>query len=226
MESEIKLLLIIIGIFLLILFINLYSSSPQPQQQQPKVMEGFTMEEKNIIQEMPIQQLVEEKPVLTQDSDSLFEEDDKTLEKKFQNKNQARGTYKKVSYAEGDRQSEFENEEYNEQQSMIKGDLGNKQNYAPFRPSGMKKEDEDIFDSNNYLPQEKNDDWFEVMPEPISVKNRHLINVSRPVGVNTIGTTLKNPSYDIRGTPACPKFVVSPWMQSSIEPDTNIKGLC
>lgn len=39
-------------------------------------------------------------------------------------------------------------------------------------------------------------EWFEVMPEPIKVKN---------------------PSYNIRGTRPCPKFVASPWAQSSIE---------
>ena len=64
------------------------------------------------------------------------------------------------------------------------------------------------------------------MPDAISVKNRHLINISKPIGVNTIGTSLRNPSHDIRGTPSCPKFVISPWLQSSIEPDHNLKGLC
>ena len=64
------------------------------------------------------------------------------------------------------------------------------------------------------------------MPEAISVKNRHLINVTRAVGINTVGTSHKNGSYDLRGNPPCPKFVVSPWLQSSIEPDLNIKGLC
>lgn len=84
----------------------------------------------------------------------------------------------------------------------------------------------EVFKTDELLPQEMNKDWFEVMPDQIKVKNRHLINVTKPIGVNTIGSSLKNPSYDIRGTPACPKFVVSPWMQSSIEPDINIKGLC
>jgi len=82
---------------------------------------------------------------------------------------------------------------------------------------------ENLFNADNYLPQEVNKNWFDVQPEPISVKNRHLINVTRPIGVNTIGTSLKNASRDIRGTPACPKFVVSPFLNSSISPDTNIR---
>ena len=87
---------------------------------------------------------------------------------------------------------------------------------------------DDIFNSQNYLPNKEGqrDDWFEVLPDAISVKNRHLINVSKPIGMNTIGTSLRNASWDIRGTVACPKFVVSPWLQSTIEPDTNLKSLC
>lgn len=84
---------------------------------------------------------------------------------------------------------------------------------------------EDLFDVDKYLPQEVNDDWFDVQPEPISVKNRHLINITRPIGINTIATSLRNSSHDIRGTPPVPKHVVSPWLQSSIEPDTNLKPL-
>ncbi|AYV82067.1 MAG: hypothetical protein Homavirus5_9 [Homavirus sp.] len=91
--------------------------------------------------------------------------------------------------------------------------------------SNQNCEPEDLFDVDKYLPQEVNDDWFEVQPEPISVKNRHLINITKPIGINTIGTSLKNASHDLRGNPACPKTVVSPWLQSSIEPDTNLKPL-
>ena len=94
--------------------------------------------------------------------------------------------------------------------------------------SGMgtsKHSPEDLFKVDKLLPQEVHSDWFEVMPEPIKVKNRHLVNVTRPVGVNTIGTSKKNASYDLRGSPPCPKFVVSPFLNSSIEPDLNIKGL-
>jgi hypothetical protein len=91
--------------------------------------------------------------------------------------------------------------------------------------SNQNCEPEDLFDADKYLPQEVNDDWFEVQQEPISVKNRHLVNITKPIGVDTIGSSKKNMSYDIRGAPANPKFVVAPWLQSSIEPDTNLKPL-
>lgn len=83
---------------------------------------------------------------------------------------------------------------------------------------------EELYDLKNVLPNDYNPDWFEVLDEPISVKNRHLIPVIKNTGVNTIGSSNKNSSYDLRGTVPCPKTVVSPWMQSSIEPDTNLRG--
>lgn len=82
---------------------------------------------------------------------------------------------------------------------------------------------DEIFNVDKLLPQDIREDWFDVMPEPVSVKNRHLVNIVRPIGVNTIGASLRNPSLDFRGSPPCPKFVASPWLNSTIEPDINIK---
>lgn len=78
---------------------------------------------------------------------------------------------------------------------------------------------EDMFDVSNCLPRESNSDWFEVTPEPINVKNKHLINITRPIGINTIGSSYRNPTYDLRGTIPNPKIIKSPWLESSIEPD-------
>jgi len=87
--------------------------------------------------------------------------------------------------------------------------------------------EKDKYNVDNYLPQQKEKDWFETI-ETVDVKNSHLINIYRPIGANTIGTTHKNSTYDWRGTDnaVCPKFVVSPWLQSSIEPDRSMKSLC
>ena len=87
---------------------------------------------------------------------------------------------------------------------------------------GTNKHDVDAF-----LPKEKDDDWFETI-ETVDVKNSHLINTYRPIGANTIGTSHKGAIYDLRGLDkaVCPKFVVSPWLQSSWEPDRSSKSLC
>jgi cytoskeletal protein RodZ len=67
--------------------------------------------------------------------------------------------------------------------------------------------------------------WFED-PTPVRIKNSQIINIYRQVGVNTQGSSRKNASLDLRGAPANPKTVVSPFLNSSIDPDVNIKGLC
>jgi c-di-AMP phosphodiesterase-like protein len=85
---------------------------------------------------------------------------------------------------------------------------------------------DELFNDDKLLPQEVNKDWFETMPDPIKVKNRHLININKPFGTDTIGSSLKNASRDIRGNIPAPKFVVSPFLNSSIEPDLNTKGFC
>ncbi len=99
---------------------------------------------------------------------------------------------------------------------------------APVPHNNDKKEkDNDKFDVNGFMPQEENKDWFETV-DTVKVKNKHLINLYRPIGVNTIGNSHRNSSYDLRGNgdAICPKFVVAPWLQSTIEPDRTQKSLC
>jgi hypothetical protein len=171
---------------------------------------------------------------------------DSALLNKFKSRNQAQGKYKTASYNEDNRdqqESSKWNCYFNSNNNVIGGALASTRGYAPVDESGDKYamfadanpsetcgsnqncNPEDLFDVDKVLPQEVTDDWFTVLPEPISVKNRHLINVTKPIGINTIGTSLKNSSYDIRGAPSCPKSVVSPFLNSSIEPDLNYKPL-
>ena len=84
------------------------------------------------------------------------------------------------------------------------------------------------YQSKDYLPQEVNNTWFEtdLSNAKYDVNNNKLINTDKfAIGINTVGQSLKNPSYDIRGTIPNPKITVSPWMQSTIEPDFNIASL-
>ena len=83
------------------------------------------------------------------------------------------------------------------------------------------------FNAGDLLPREVNQDWFETdfSHAQVGVDDANLVTTDRYiVGVNTVGNSLKNPSYDIRSAPPCPKFVVSPFLNSTIEPDFNIKG--
>ena len=79
------------------------------------------------------------------------------------------------------------------------------------------------------MPKEINNKWFDTdfSQAKYNVNDDKLINTERYViGINTVGQSLKNASYDIRGTVANPKFTVSPWNNSTYEPDFNLKPLC
>lgn len=229
---------ITIGIFIVIgIIILLYIFNKLPIPNEGIVYDNTQSEQVNNL----IDKLTEEE---NEQHSMIADEDviDGATMDKFKWKNQnpsALTNEKRVNYAEGDRGSPTEEWDnfYKTNTDLI--DKSYIQNNAEFVPmdetkgnfsayQGRQKEKhtpDDLFKVGKLLPQETNPAWFEVMPEPIKVKNRHLVNVTRPIGVNTIGSSLKNASHDLRGSPPCPKFVVSPWMQSSIEPDLNIMGL-
>ena len=76
-----------------------------------------------------------------------------------------------------------------------------------------------LFKADELLPNDVNKDWFETdfTKAKVRVDQDNLINTERyVVGVNTVGQSLKNASYDLRAAPPNPKVTVSPWNQSSI----------
>ena len=60
-------------------------------------------------------------------------------------------------------------------------------------------------------------DWFKTMPEPIKVNNRHLVNITKPVGINPINFSHKNTSYDFIDNQLCTKLVASPIIVNPID---------
>ena len=85
------------------------------------------------------------------------------------------------------------------------------------------------FNVKDFLPQEINAEWFQtdLSSATETLDAAALIDISKYCsGVDTVGQSLKNPSYDIRGNIPNPKMVVSPFLNSSYDPDTNIKPWC
>jgi len=67
---------------------------------------------------------------------------------------------------------------------------------------------------------------FNMFNIPMSYNDSNLaFSAKDSIGVPTINSTKRNAAHDIRGTIPCPKFVVSPWNNSTIEPDINIKPI-
>lgn len=83
----------------------------------------------------------------------------------------------------------------------------------------------DLYNADNYLPHQKIPSWFEVGPDPVSVKDRNLVNVSRTMGINTTMGNKKNMSWDVRGGINNPRTIVGPWNQSVIEPGDDYHRL-
>lgn len=155
-------------------------------------------------------------------------------------KNAAGDKYKAVSYLDGERApyTSLDAQDSYETQLAESIDYANKTQNDKFVPSdngdgnyaNYKQEQKDfsvkeLMDADKLLPQEEND-WFDTVPEPIKVKNRHLININRPVGVDTVGSSMKNACRDLRGAINNPKFAISPFLNSSIEPEIQSSGLC
>lgn len=72
------------------------------------------------------------------------------------------------------------------------------------------------------LPQDPNSKWAQVNPSGQGgLENQNFLNAGHHVGMNTVGQTLRNANYQLRSEPPNPQVKVSPWQQSTIEPDTN-----
>lgn len=74
------------------------------------------------------------------------------------------------------------------------------------------------------LPEDPNSTWAQVNPQGAGdIAGKNYLNAGALIGVNTVGQSLRNASYDLRSEPANPQVAVSPWFNSTIEPDTNRK---
>jgi hypothetical protein len=85
--------------------------------------------------------------------------------------------------------------------------------------------------SNDLRPQQMNSGWFNSpydRESQLDIENGNLLasaTAQAKIGIDTIGQSLRNASYDIRGSVAIPKFDIGPFNNSTIEYDYNIKSL-
>lgn len=78
-----------------------------------------------------------------------------------------------------------------------------------------------VANPSELLPKDKNSEWAELNPVSAGggIQTPDLLQSGYHIGIDTIGQTLKNPSYDLRSDPIIEKKSVSPWNMSTIEPD-------
>jgi len=80
----------------------------------------------------------------------------------------------------------------------------------------------DKLNPKDLLPGDANSQWAQVNPVGQGeLSDQNFLDAGYHVGVNTVGQTLRNANLQIRSEPPNPQVKVSPWLQTTIEPDTN-----
>jgi hypothetical protein len=76
------------------------------------------------------------------------------------------------------------------------------------------------------LPNDPNSKWAQVNPlGQGDIAGKNFLNAGALIGVNTVGQSLRNASWDLRSEPPNPQVTVSPFNNSTIEPDVNRRVL-
>jgi hypothetical protein len=76
------------------------------------------------------------------------------------------------------------------------------------------------------LPQDNCSLWAKVNPQGSgSLKDRNFLQAGWATGISTVGSTLRNANRQLRSEPPNPQVKVSPWLQTTVEPDISRKPL-
>jgi len=103
--------------------------------------------------------------------------------------------------------------------------LGQTDNYAgaygvrtnTYGAQGLKTEAPSV---SALLPNDSNSQWATLNPQGGGMlKNINLLQAGSLVGINTIGSTMRNANLQVRSEPPNPQMNVGPWNHSTIEPD-------
>ena len=82
----------------------------------------------------------------------------------------------------------------------------------------------DQLSAEDLLPQDQSSLWASVNPSGQgTLKDRNFLQSAYHIGINTVGQTLRNANLQLRSEPPNPQVKVSPWLQSTIEPDVSRK---
>tara|TARA_B100000123_G_scaffold272152_1_gene253787 strand:+ start:1422 stop:2096 length:675 start_codon:yes stop_codon:yes gene_type:complete len=83
----------------------------------------------------------------------------------------------------------------------------------------------DTLTPQDLLPQDSNSTWAQTVPAGQgSLGDQNFLNAGFHVGINTVGQSLRNANLQLRSEPPNPQVKVSPWLQTTIDPDVNRKA--
>jgi hypothetical protein len=115
----------------------------------------------------------------------------------------------------------------------MKGDLVGEGNQAEFSNNPAVQQlrqaacfPKEMLTPEELKPQDNSSLWAQVNPAGEgTLKGRSFLQAGHNIGINTVGQTMRNANLQIRSEPPNPQVSVSPWNQTTIEPDTARKPL-
>lgn len=88
---------------------------------------------------------------------------------------------------------------------------------ASFGPQGSNRP---VVNPEELLPRDNNSQWAQLNPRGNGeLNNVNLLSAGYLAGINTVGSSLRNANLQLRSEPPNPQVQVSPWMNTTIEPD-------
>lgn len=117
-------------------------------------------------------------------------------------------------------------EEEIEEEEATPADLGDmKKTDSEPAPAPTMKEGE--LSAEDLLPKSAEaDDFAARHPEGLGpLADKNFLTSGFHVGINTVGTSLRNANTGLRSEPANPAEALSPWNNTTITPDINRRGL-
>ena len=124
--------------------------------------------------------------------------------------------------SEGENNEVFKNVDYQSEEEEAKPN--NEQNNSNRLPNECYPKD--TLTPKDLLPQDSNSTWAQTVPSGQgSLGDQNFLNAGFHVGINTVGQSLRNANLQLRSEPANPQVKVSPWLQTTIEPDTNRRAM-
>ena len=79
-------------------------------------------------------------------------------------------------------------------------------------------------DPKELLPTDNNNEWSNIMPNN-DLKNVGMLNSAQHIGINTVGSSLRNPNLQVRSEPVIQQTNIGPWNNTTIEADTTRRSL-
>ena len=79
---------------------------------------------------------------------------------------------------------------------------------------------DDLLDIASLLPGDSDGPWIQVNPDGKGgIEDKNFLSSGHHLGVDTVGSSLRDADRQIRSEPPNPQVQVSPWLQGTISPD-------